>query len=255
MRARDSFSIRMRRFILCLFFGCASVSYAQEHLSPSVTQLVVGIAPSWESMHGRLFRLERTTSGWNQVGTPIPVLFGRNGLAWGRGLLSGNGTRKVERDNKAPAGVFKIGTIYTYDRELPAGSDFPFHTVGAGDAWVDDARSSQYNQHVEVDPNNPPSWFQKQKMRHNDFAYRWLVEIRHNADPAVPGFGSAIFFHIRRGPDRPSAGCTTMPEPNLVELIRWLRSGANPAYVCLPRSEYLARWKQWELPDPAVIGL
>jgi L,D-peptidoglycan transpeptidase YkuD (ErfK/YbiS/YcfS/YnhG family) len=245
----------MRRFILCLACCFASGSYAQEHLSANVTQLIVGISSSWEGMHGRLFRLERRTSGWKPVGTAIPVLFGKNGLAWGRGLLSGNGTPKVERDNKAPAGVFKIGTIYTYDRELPAGSDFPFHTVGAGDAWVDDANSPDYNQHVEVDSNKPPSWFQKQKMRHNDFAYRWLVEIRHNTDPAVPRFGSAIFFHIRRGPDRPSAGCTTMAEPNLVELIRWLRAGANPAYVCLPRSEYLARWKQWELPDPALIGL
>ena len=57
-------------------------------------------------------------------------------------------------------------------------------------------------------------------MRSGDFAYRWLVEIRHNADPPVPGYGSAIFFHIRRGPSRPSAGCTTMAEKNLVELIR-----------------------------------
>jgi L,D-peptidoglycan transpeptidase YkuD (ErfK/YbiS/YcfS/YnhG family) len=245
----------MLRFLILISLGLASISQAQEKLSSSVSQLVVGIAPSWGSMHGSLVRLEKTPSGWAPVGSSIPVLFGKNGLAWGRGILSGNGPQKVERDNRAPAGVFKIGTIYTYDHELPAGSNFPFHTVGAGDAWVDDAKSPNYNQHVVVDPNNPPSWFAKQRMRHNDFAYRWLVEIRHNSDPAVPGYGSAIFFHIRRGPDHPSAGCTTMAEPNLVELIRWLRSEANPEYVCLPRSEYLARWKSWNLPEPSVVGL
>jgi L,D-peptidoglycan transpeptidase YkuD (ErfK/YbiS/YcfS/YnhG family) len=92
-------------------------------------------------------------------------------------------------------------------------------------------------------------------MRRGDFAYRWLVEIRHNADPPLPGYGSAIFFHIRRGPSRPSAGCTTMAEKDLVELIRWLRTSANPVYVCLPQSEYQDHWKIWGLPDPAVTGL
>jgi L,D-peptidoglycan transpeptidase YkuD (ErfK/YbiS/YcfS/YnhG family) len=245
--------VLMHRFILFLALCYASISLADDHLNPTVTQLIIGIAPSWKSMHGRLYRLERTASSWELIAAGVPVLFGRNGLAWGRGLLSGNGTPKVERDNRAPAGAFKIGTIYTYDHELPAGSEFPFHTIGAGDAWVDDTKSPYYNQHVEVDPNSPPPWFQKQKMRRNDFAYRWLVEIRHNSDPPVPGFGSAIFFHIRRGPDRPSAGCTTMAEPSLVELIGWLRSNAQPVYVCLPRSEYLVRWKQWELPDPSLL--
>jgi L,D-peptidoglycan transpeptidase YkuD (ErfK/YbiS/YcfS/YnhG family) len=92
-------------------------------------------------------------------------------------------------------------------------------------------------------------------MRQGDFAYRWLVEIRHNADPPVPGFGSAIFFHIRRGPDRPSAGCTTMAEGDLVALIKWLRVDQHPRYVCLPRLEYLRYWKAWNLPAPSVIGV
>src|SRR5438034_104609 len=83
-----------------------------------------------------------------------------------------------------------------------------------------------------------PDWNAKQKMRHNDFAYRWLVEIRHNSDPPVPGAGSAIFFHIRRGVDRPSAGCTTMAEPELVKLVSWLRASRRPCYVLLPAAEY-----------------
>jgi hypothetical protein len=87
-------------------------------------------------------------------------------------------------------------------------------------------------------------------MRHNDFAYRWLVEIRHNSDPPVPGAGSAIFFHIRRGIDRPTAGCTTMAEPDLVKLITWLRSERHPCYVLLPASEYEKKWQEWHLPSP-----
>jgi L,D-peptidoglycan transpeptidase YkuD (ErfK/YbiS/YcfS/YnhG family) len=232
-------------------------SLAQDSLSPSVTQLIIGIAPTWNTMTGRLQRFDRTSGGWQAAGPPVPVLFGKSGLAWGRGLISGQdrGLVKKEHDHRAPAGVFQIGTIYTYDRSLPEGADYPFHTVGDGDAWVDDIQNPHYNQHVTVDAKNPPSWFAKEKMRRGDFAYRWLVEIRHNSDPPLPGYGSAIFFHIRRGPARPSAGCTTMEESKLVDLIRWLRKSANPAYVCLPRSEYLNRWKAWGLPDPVSTNL
>jgi L,D-peptidoglycan transpeptidase YkuD (ErfK/YbiS/YcfS/YnhG family) len=232
-------------------------SRAEDRVNPSVSQIILGIAPTWDSMNGRLQRFDRTSEGWRSAGPPVPVLFGKSGLAWGRGLIDGQGQApvKMEHDHRAPAGVFRIGTIYTYDRSLPPGANYPFHTVGEGDAWVDDVRDPHYNEHVTVDARHPPPWFEKQKMRRGDFAYRWLVEIRHNADPPRPGYGSAIFFHIRRGPTRPSAGCTTMAEKDLVELIRWLRASANPVYVCLPQAEYLQLWKIWGLPEPAATGL
>ena len=243
--------------LLVLALSATDSRAAGDRLEPSVTQLVVGVAPDWDSMTGKLQRFDKTARGWQAAGPAVPVLFGKHGLAWGRGELvgSGNAPAKVERDNRAPAGVFQIGTIYTYDTALPAGADYPFHTVGTGDAWVDDLNNPNYNRHVTVDPAHPPPWFEKNKMRRGDFAYRWLVEIRHNADPPVPGYGSAIFFHIRRGPERPSAGCTTMAESDLVAMIRWLRSGAHPHYVCLPKAEYVTRWHSWGLPDPQLTNL
>jgi L,D-peptidoglycan transpeptidase YkuD (ErfK/YbiS/YcfS/YnhG family) len=242
---------------LCIFILFPTVSWSQDRISPSVTQLIIGIAADWDSMHGQVQRFDRTSAGWQPAGFPVPVLFGKSGLAWGRGLMPvpADGAVKTEHDHRAPAGVFQIGLIYTYDRSLPPGADYPFHTVGAGDAWVDDVHNQHYNQHLTVDPKDPPPWFEKQKMRRGDFAYRWLVEIRHNEDPPVPGYGSAIFFHIRRGVNRPSAGCTTMAENDLVDMIRWLRASANPTYVCLPRPEYLICWKSWGLPDPSTTGL
>jgi L,D-peptidoglycan transpeptidase YkuD (ErfK/YbiS/YcfS/YnhG family) len=217
-----------------------------------VKQLIVSIAPGWDSNTGRLQCFERTGDGWKPATAAWPVLYGKNGLVWGRGVLGTGepGTHKQERDGRAPSGVFRIGTIYTYDSALPDGAKYPFHTVGDGDAWVDDVTSPNYNRHVTVDPQNPPPWFEKQKMRHGDFAYRWLVEIRHNSDPPVAGEGSAIFFHIRRGVTRPSAGCTTMAEENLVNLIRFLRAEKKPHYALLPRNEYEKKWKAWGLPNP-----
>jgi L,D-peptidoglycan transpeptidase YkuD (ErfK/YbiS/YcfS/YnhG family) len=239
----------------------ATEARAQAGPLDSVDQLIVSVAPTWDSSSGKLQRFERSGNGWKPTGLAVAVLYGKNGLVWGRGVLGTDepGPHKSEKDKRAPAGVFRIGKIYTYDAQLPKGSAFPYHTVTKSDAWVDDPAHPQYNQHVVIDdPANPPAWFDKQKMRHGDFAYRWLVEIRHNADPPVAGAGSAIFFHIRRGPDRPSAGCTTMAEANLVTLIQWLRADKNPHYALLPRDEYLAKWKAWGLPSPetaaAVIG-
>lgn len=222
------------------------------------TQLIVGTAPDWNSMHGRLQLFERSQGQeWRPVSGEIPVLFGKDGVAWGTGLAGQgeHGLRKKERDGRAPAGIFRIGKVYTYDSQLPAGSDYPFHQVTRADAWVDDVKSPDYNRFITIDdPSHPPPWFEKQKMRHNDFAYRWLVEIRHNSDPPVPGAGSAIFFHIRRGVNRATSGCTTMAEDDLVRLIVWLRADRHPCYALLPAAQYREKWPLWHLPKPDKVA-
>ena len=221
---------------------------------PDCRQLIVAVGPGWDSMRGQMQLFERKDAAgpWTKTGSPFPVLFGKKGVAWGSGLAGQDqpGLRKKERDGRAPAGIFRIGKIYTYDTHLPPGADYPFHQVTKADAWVDDMNSPDYNRFVSIEnPDQPPPWFEKQKMRHNDFAYRWLVEIRHNSDPPVPGQGSAIFFHIRRGVSRPTTGCTTMAENDLVRVIRWLRAPQHPCYVLLPRNEYENFVKVWSLPN------
>lgn len=156
----------------------------------------------------------------------------------------------MERDKRSPAGIFAIGKIYTYDRALPEGAEYPFHTVTSSDVWVDDPTSPDYNRHLLIPPAKDDAWTTKQRMRLGDFAYRWLLEIRHNSDtPIIAGGGSAIFFHIRRGPTKPSVGCTTMAEGDLRRVITWLRAKDNPHYVLLPEEEYRKVWKTWKLPQ------
>jgi L,D-peptidoglycan transpeptidase YkuD (ErfK/YbiS/YcfS/YnhG family) len=217
------------------------------------SQLIVAIAPDWNSMSGRLQLFERSRGGaWSPVASPIPVLLGKNGLAWGSGLAGQGepGLHKKERDGRAPAGVFAIGKVFGYDAKLPAGGDYPYHQVTEADIWSDDSRSPNYNRHIVIDPKNPPDNYTHEKMRSGDFAYHWLVEIRHNSDPPVPGAGSAIFFHIRRGVNRATTGCTTMAEPELVKMITWFRAARHPCYVLLSADEYEKKWRGWDLPAP-----
>lgn len=255
--------------LLCAFtllLGLCATAPAQippqaQTVPANVRQIVVGLADSWNSTRGWILGYERAqaNSPWQPAWVaPVPVLFGKNGLAWGRGLLpvphgAGGIPSKQEKDFRAPAGCFRIGMLFGYASAIPKGAQFPYYQITARDCWIDDIRHPDYNRHVTVNVRNPPPWYEKQKMRLGDFAYEWLLEIRHNSDPPIPGAGSAIFFHIRRGPDHPSAGCTTMAKDQLLNLIRWLRAEKNPHYVLLPRAEYAVRQTAWRLPPPFTV--
>ena len=245
--------------IAALFIACPQYHVVAQKatpkasgIKPETSQLVVAVAGSWTAFRGKLQCFERSgKSAWRPVlATPIAVLLGRNGLAWGRGIFSGSGSRiKREGDGCAPAGVFPIGRVYGEANELLAGARYPYHQVTRRDAWVDDPGNPLYNRHVRIDPGKPvPGWFEKERMRLGDPAYHWLIEICHNSNPPKPGFGSAIFFHTRRGLDRPTAGCTAMARGDLEQVIRFLREEANPHYVLLPADEYAKYRKPWGLP-------
>jgi L,D-peptidoglycan transpeptidase YkuD (ErfK/YbiS/YcfS/YnhG family) len=245
------------RFLISLMAWLVASNAHAAALPNDCTQLIVALAPDWNSVHGRLYLLEKGGDKWRAQAGPVPVLFGKNGLAWGSGIAGQDerGLRKHERDGRAPAGIFQIGEVFTYDPALPSGANYPFHQVTDADVWSDDPRSPNYNRHVVIDPRNPPDNYSHEKMRGGDFAYRWLVEIRHNSDPPVPGDGSAIFFHIRRGVNRPTTGCTTMAEPDLVRLVAWLRAPQHPCYALLTKTDYLSKWRSWNLPAPELVGL
>lgn len=241
---------------LCLFvtfFGLCFPVHSQ--LPAHARQLIVATSPDWKSHKANLQCWERDqdgVGGWRPaLNKAWPVLLGRNGLAWGRGNFTPTNPDipwKVERDGKAPAGVFELGSIHGYAALPPTGTTWPYFQVSQWDAWIDDPNLPTYNQLIRVDPQNVPPWFEKQRMRLGDSAYKWLIEIKHNTDPIKPGFGSAIFFHVRRGPDRPTAGCTTMAEEYLTALMRWLREDQHPCYVLLPKAEYDKARVAWRLP-------
>ncbi len=116
----------LRHLLICLLMWLASNAYG-DGVPDDCTQLIFGIAPTWNSMRGEVRLFERARGGeWVAVAGPFPVLFGKNGVAWGTGLAGQNesGVRKQERDGRAPAGVFAIGQVFGYDRHLPAGADY-----------------------------------------------------------------------------------------------------------------------------------
>src|SRR4051794_1073239 len=122
MLGKNLLSIKAAVLAMLLCGAWTTGAMAQEKLGSEVKQLIVSIAPDWNTNHGSLQLFERRAGQWIPVMAPWPVLYGKNGLVWGRGILGSSepGPHKVEKDGRAPAGVFRIGTIYTYDSALPA---------------------------------------------------------------------------------------------------------------------------------------
>jgi L,D-peptidoglycan transpeptidase YkuD (ErfK/YbiS/YcfS/YnhG family) len=101
---------------------------------------------------------------------------------------------------------------------------------------------------LESEPST--AWEKKQQMKQTDPAHALKLFIAHNAPPkVVPGEGSSIFFHIwRSGGSKPTAGCTTMDEMKLRELIAKIDPSRRPLYVLLPKAEYDQHRGPWKLP-------
>lgn len=149
-------------------------------------------------------------------------------------------------------GRFAVGTILGDAPALPSGSLWPDYVQKTErTAWVGDPALPGYN-HLYVLPEGeaPPPWFDKEKTRLHDPAHEWEVLIEHNYPESAPGLGSAIFFHIRRGPDRPSYGCTVMAREELERLVRWLDPAKHPQVVQLDEADYRRLWQAWDLPAP-----
>ena len=76
----------LRRLLFCLLPLLGSNACA-EGVPDDCTQLIVAIAPTWDSMRGELRLFERPRGGdWKAVAGPFSVLFGKRAspgaLAW-----------------------------------------------------------------------------------------------------------------------------------------------------------------------------
>ncbi|MCX6878565.1 MAG: L,D-transpeptidase family protein [Verrucomicrobia bacterium] len=216
------------------------------------TQCVVGLADGWNDSHATLSFYEKRAGGWQRVGEPWPARLGKNGLVWGLGVhpVPAGASTKREGDFRAPAGIFHIGGVWGYAASIRKHPQLYYHKVSSRDLWVEDPASASYNKHLVLDHEPATAWEKKQQMKQDDPAHALKLFIAHNAPPTVvPNAGSSIFFHIwRAAGGKPSAGCTTMAEGKMRDLIARLDPTRQPVYVLLPKAEYAKHRTEWKLP-------
>ncbi len=247
----------MRRFVCAAIGGLGIIATGAGQdafsLPGESRQLILGLAKDWNSSHVSLQRWSRSAGGaWKREGMPWPGRLGAKGLAWGVGIhpAAMPGLSKAEGDDRAPAGVFDLGGAFGYGPDVARRPGMPYRQITPFDLWVEDSDSAFYNRHLRIDHEPRNEWEKKQQMRLNDPAHSLKLFIEHNAPPnAMPGRGSAIFFHIwRKDGALPTSGCTTMAEPKLRDLIQWVDPGARPLFVLLPQADYARLKDGWKLP-------
>ncbi len=216
-------------------------------------QCIVVLTDHWASTTGVMHAFERggATASWKQRGPGIAVVVGKNGLGQGRGLVRldfEGAPNKKEGGDRAPAGLFRLSSAFGY---APAGSaawvKLPYLALSKQVEGIDDPNSRYYNKLVDRSKLAKTDWRSSEQMRRDDVLYEWGVVVEHNP-AAMPGAGSCIFLHIWKSSSAPTAGCTAMPETDLVKLLRWLDPARHPILVQMPRAVYQTVRAKYGLP-------
>jgi len=217
-------------------------------------QLVIVVTPHWEASHGTLYCFARNDadSAWQLVKKPIPIILGRSGMGWGRGLHSSlwiDGPHKTEGDGRSPAGIFKLGDAFGFP---PAGElpelKIPYRPVSDILECIDDVNSSHYGKLIEREAEISVDWQSSEIIIHSPRAYYLSVVIEHNTEKPIKGGGSCIFLHCWTAPDDSTSGCTTLDRMEMENLVKWLDATAHPEIVQLPLPVFRQIRDQWRLP-------
>ena len=221
-------------------------------LPASSTQCLVGIAENWHSSSATLRLYQKSGGRWTPDGDAWTSRLGKSGLVWGAGIhpVPPGATTKKEGDMRSPSGVFAIGGVWGYEPAIRKHPGLLYRQVTVRDLWIEDPASPQYNRNVILQHEPATPWEKKQQMKQSDPAHALKLFIAHNAPPkVVPNAGSSIFFHIwRGGGSRATAGCTTMDESRLRNLVSRIDPTRKPLYILLPRDEYEKNRVAWKLP-------
>ena len=178
----------------------------------AVRQLITVQAPSYLATYATL-RAYRVVDGRRTlVFGPWQARVGYNGVA--------RPGRKREGDGKTPSGTYGFSFYFGVQPRL--GFAFPFRHAYVYDVWDDDSSSPRYNEWVDQRRHNPG---RDPEPMHQAPAYDYAAVIAYNT-ARVPGRGSAIFLHVGTG--SATAGCVSLPRPELIRVLHWMRPAADP---------------------------
>jgi D-alanyl-D-alanine dipeptidase len=231
-------------FIILFSFIQQSVDFNTRF---NTNQLIVVTTESWNKIEGKMSVYEFKGNDWEPVFTEIPIVTGRSGMAWGKGLHKAElnkGKLKNEGDGNSPAGIFQLSGLFGYE---DIRSEMNSLKVDNRTFCVDDSKSKYYNQIVKSDTVKK-DWNSAETMRMKSDVYKFGIFVDYNVKPAIPNMGSCIFMHIWGGSTEPTAGCTAMKESDILKLIGFLDKRKNPILVQVPQSEYAKLKVIYKLP-------
>lgn len=108
----------------------------------------------------------------------------------------------------------------------------PYRHLNGCDWWVQDVRSSHYNNRVNVCRRGHDfsltenGRYGSEHLIRRTKIYRWAVVIDFNRPDPIRGRGSGIFLHVND--TRATTGCVSVPRWAMLAIIRWLDPRAHP---------------------------
>jgi L,D-peptidoglycan transpeptidase YkuD (ErfK/YbiS/YcfS/YnhG family) len=128
---------------------------------------------------------------------------------------SGIAARKREGDGATPRGVFGlVEVLYRPDRVRRPRTALPTRALRPQDGWCDAPGDRNYNRRVRL-----PYPASAEELWRGDDLYDVIVVLTHNRQPRVHGLGSAVFMHVARAGDAPTAGCVALACRDLLRVL------------------------------------
>lgn len=93
---------------------------------------------------------------------------------------------------------------------------------------VCDTISDDYNKMVVDTDGRYKNNIKNEKLLRPDVLNKYAIAIGYNMSPIIKGKGSAVFMHVERSTNHKTAGCISMPEKKIIDLIKWLDPQMNP---------------------------
>lgn len=194
---------------------CAENTPDPRSYASRVAQLITVTAPPRSTM-ASLSMWQRRDGCFMRVAGSFEAYLGRSGLS----------AHKVEGDGATPVGIFDIGATM-FGVSVNPGLSYPYHRVVCGDWWDEDPRSNRYNHFVHLPCGQVPGFAGNSEALWKVVpAYNYFAVVGYNSHPVIDGRGSAIFLHESTG--GPTAGCISLPGPELVRVLRALRPALHP---------------------------
>lgn len=216
----------------------------------SPQQVIVVRAASWGSQRAQLRRFRWDDGSWVRVGRVVPAWLGVNGLAPASTRRQNTGT--------TPAGVF--GLPEAFGRVQAGAIEIPYRRITGSSYWPYDPRDPRTYNVLQDRRVKAARWRAdgqwSERLVDYGRQYRLAVVIGYNlpagvyevgsgerraALPAKVHKGGGIFLHVTRG--RPTAGCISVPWPDMRRIARWLDPGAAARIVVGPRA-VTRGWRQ-----------
>ena len=180
------------------------------------SQVFLVTADGTSSSYGTGSMYEKVNGQWKKL-SEFAVRLGAKGMSYNR----------VQNSVKTPAGVLNI--LSAFGVADNPGSAYAYHKVTSNDYWDSNSGSPTYNRMIS---SNIGGDLEHLIDYQKTYKYALVTDWNYNQ---TPDKGAAIFIHVNGA--GATGSCISLPEGNMVSLMKWMNPSKNPKVLVVPNSD------------------